>query len=295
MADELRFVQFPHPGPEHQPNREGWKDWNIGDHARKFMRSPGRWRDSLDAPERQGPVVFWGEWEAPSRVLATYPGARRGWPRYLFEPVWHVSPRTGFIQNTDPYVFGEWFRYSNCRQNGRNRSPRSSQRLSEGSLILFGSKFARGFVVDTVMVVGDAQHMNPHNVDELEGIDPAFRAVVCDPLYRGEATSPTNRLYRGATPDEPVGGMFSFVPCVPAEEAQPGFPRPEVRLPNLINPNLAMNYKMTPVENFDRMRAIWGAVVDQIADQGLGLCTHLATPTQLAEGESSEAGPQTRC
>lgn len=295
MADELRFVQFPHPGQEHRPDREGWKDWNIGDHARKFMRSPGRYQDSIDQPERDGPVVFWGEWEPPSRVLETYSAAERGWPRYLFEPVWHVPPSAGFVQNTDPYVFGEWFRYSNCRQNGRNTGPRSSQRLAKGSLIVFGSKFDGGFVVDTVMVVGDAQHMNQHSLDELDGVDPVFRAVVCDPLYRGESVSHTNRLYRGATPSGPVGDMFSFVPCLPADQAPQGFPRPEVRLPNLINPNLAMNYKMTSIENLDQMYAIWESVVHQILEQGLALGTHLETPALLADGESPEAGSRTRC
>jgi hypothetical protein len=227
-------------------------------------------------------------------VLETYPGAQPGWPRYLFEPVWHVPSSAGFIQNTDPYVFGEWFRYSNCRQNGRNSGPRSSQRLAEGSLILFGSKFNRGFVVDTVMVVGDAQHMNQRSVDALEGIDPVFRAVVCHPLYRGESVSHTNRLYRGAIPARPVGGMFSFVPCLLADEAREGFPRPQVRLSDLISPNLAMNYKMTSVENLDQMHAIWESVVDQIVEQGLALGTHLDTPERLAEGES-EAGSRTSC
>ena len=38
MADNLRFVQFSHPGREHEPDPSGGKAWSTLDsqHARKF-------------------------------------------------------------------------------------------------------------------------------------------------------------------------------------------------------------------------------------------------------------------
>jgi hypothetical protein len=41
-------------------------------------------------------------------------------------------------------------------------------------------------------------------------------------------------LYRGATIDEPVNGMHSFVPALPVEDEYPRFTRPPLRLPGLI-------------------------------------------------------------
>ena len=93
MSDILYFVQFPHPGMEHRPDRDGWKDWNHRAHSRKFMKSAGRWRTGVDAHavEHDGDVVFWGEWEPPSEVIAEYTPPDTTWPRYLQLPFWHTS------------------------------------------------------------------------------------------------------------------------------------------------------------------------------------------------------------
>jgi len=114
------FVQFPHPGSEHEPGGT-WMDWNRRDHARKFLKAGGRY--VLDGAAAHGPVVFWGEWEPQSRVLETFPKPRPGYPRYLHEPYWMVPRHRTLLQNTDPLVFGKQFLYSNCRQ-ARNQKLR---------------------------------------------------------------------------------------------------------------------------------------------------------------------------
>lgn len=81
------------------------------------------------------------------------------------------------IQNTYPYVFGDNFLYSNCRQNDR-RGPLRTQRLAVGSLILFGSQLAREFVIDAVFVLGQAQPQPAAIVDKLIGVDHVFKTVV---------------------------------------------------------------------------------------------------------------------
>ena len=68
MADQLRFVQFPHPKDELPPDRDRWKEWNVSSrHGRKFMRSVGRRRngDSETGVEHSGDVVFWASGNHP--------------------------------------------------------------------------------------------------------------------------------------------------------------------------------------------------------------------------------------
>ena len=42
QADRLCFVQFIHPGLEHEPDLAAGRSWNTGTHRRKFLRQPGR-------------------------------------------------------------------------------------------------------------------------------------------------------------------------------------------------------------------------------------------------------------
>jgi hypothetical protein len=64
------FVQFIHPGGEHWPDRGDRKFWNREAHRRKFLKGRGRYITGGEA--REGEIVFWGEWEPESRVLARY-------------------------------------------------------------------------------------------------------------------------------------------------------------------------------------------------------------------------------
>ncbi len=57
-SDTASFVQFPHPGHEHQPHEDPMP-WNTGRHGRKFLRTPGRYLAD-DAQPHTGEVVFWG-------------------------------------------------------------------------------------------------------------------------------------------------------------------------------------------------------------------------------------------
>ena len=151
-ADDARYVvQFPHPGREHRPGDTEWMPWNPQQkHARKFLRSRGRYV-AKDDTVSEDPLVFWGEWEPPSRVIARWPRSRR-LPRFLHEPVWHTPRHRVPRHNTDPWVFGKTFLYSNCKQFTPHGTPSALQSVTRGSLILFGSKLDHEFVLDTVFV-----------------------------------------------------------------------------------------------------------------------------------------------
>jgi hypothetical protein len=89
--DVIRVVQFLHPGPEHGWDRAfttttGWKDWNRGDHKRKFLVAEGSCtRNPRESPAR-GSFTFWGEWEPQSEVRRLVSNKGAHYPSWLHTP-----------------------------------------------------------------------------------------------------------------------------------------------------------------------------------------------------------------
>ena len=234
MSDDkiprICFVQFPHPGAEHAPQK-----WQIGTqvpwnrskhHHRKFLLSSGCYIDKRGRL-RKGQLVFWGEWEPPSNVMKTWSekGSR---PILLQRPVWKRQ-KPGEAQNTDPWVFGECFRYSNCNQfRGKRRT--FLQRLAPGSIILFGStigKERKKFVLDTLFVV-----KHRYEPGRAPKTDEAFRVCTVDTL----PSSDQFILYSGATYKLGRDDMYSFVPCRRRDASDFRFERPVISLGCYMNP-----------------------------------------------------------
>ncbi|NLB65116.1 MAG: hypothetical protein GX803_01425 [Lentisphaerae bacterium] len=290
--DQLRVIQFIHPGGEHRPDSAEGRSWNLGPHQRKFLLQRGRYLTGLGAEPREDDLVFWCEYEPPTRLVKTYEPTMPDGPNHLFalEP-FRFKPRGVPLMNTDPFVFGGRFFYSICKQNNR-RGPTAMQRLQDGSVILFGSGKGRNrFIVDTIFVVGDSVRWRLEAPREaLEGMVPAeyFHAAV-EPIVdearilHGEARG-VLRLYRGATPEEPVEGMFSFFPCLPAGEgAGKGFARPVIRRPGIITDNLTQGQRMNIVANLTEAREIWEDVATQVLAQGLCLGVYADMPELASE------------
>src|SRR5437016_1207455 len=275
---DVALVQFPHPGTEHRPAGLGVMPWYSGPHRRKFMVAEGIW--VADGGQAGGGLVnFWGEWEAPSRVLSDGVG-EIGMPRYLHRPLRPAEGDSG--SNTDPFVFGQRFYYSNCRQL-RNRKLRD---LPIGSLMLFGSKVRRRFVLDTALVVADR---HPLDCARLNRGDSAFRRVSLRPLQ--ESGEPLDRLvlYEGATPDRAIDGMFSFVPARPHDDGEWGFHRPCLA-GSYLNDNLAMAARVQMVAS-SQVAKVWAEVTRRVFDAGLVLATHLSPATQTAAASASGGQP----
>lgn len=134
-------------------------------------------------------------------------------------------------QNTDPFVFGEAFIYSLCQQWKKDSKGHLHttylSKLPIGSLILFGSKvtFDTGstkeyvFALDTVFVVGDSRRYTIKNYKtDLAGFIPKdYGYIMGFDHARGAGVSMDIRCYKGATPSNPVNGMYSFSPCQVAD------------------------------------------------------------------------------
>ncbi len=277
MADATGFfVQFPHPDGEHNP-RTDYMPWNTGDHRRKFLVAPGRY---LDGDDQLGEVdlVFWGEWESPSRVERRWPASAR-LPRALHRPSWMEPATSGSRQNTDPWVWGDRMIYSNCKQVfGSERRPTSMQRLTRGSVICFGSTIGGEFCADTIFVVASAEPWVPAEVADLD-VDDAFKTCTGDSITAGRRDAYLSlTLYRGATVDDPVEGMFSFVPARRADVEEPRFPRPPIHS-RFINPSSRQSTwgSKRPL-SMGTLRDTWEAVRHQVLAADLLLAVQLQTP-----------------
>lgn len=271
VGDVAAIVQFPHPGGEHVPPGDVM-GWNVDAHRRKFLTRPGR-RVRLDGTtEAEEELVFWGEWEAPSRVVRRW---RRedGLPTVLHDPYWTEPADTGFRQNTDPWVFGDSFLYSNCKQLTPLKRPSALQKLPVGSLILFGSGVADRYVLDTVFVVREILSGFVPG-ETLPLVDEAFQICTIDSLTTCEpaVAEASFTLYRGATPEDPVAGMFSFVPCRPAHSETARFPRPVIELPAVINPLSRQSPSGAKLRHpLPAVTAAWSTVAGQLLGAGLAL------------------------
>lgn len=276
-------VQFPHPGREHKPSPPAIgtvMPWNRGAHGRKFLRSPAEYLD-VSGPQ-QGEVGFWGEWEAQSRVLDVWK-KDGGKPRFLHEPFYDPPTDSRDRQNIDPFVFGDEFLYTNCKQ----LSSKKLRNLTPGSLILFGSGSKPGFVLDTVFVVGD-DAPRPYEIGERHVLPqrPETDPLIFQPLSTStrhlgmSCRAYQSRPYK-AGDDRP----FSFVPCRPLHDPELRFARPLLEpvgpLDGLINPLLFMSTRVTHVDE-DTLTAAWTHVRTVMESQQLKLGVRIAMPPKAA-------------
>jgi hypothetical protein len=277
-----RVVQFPHPGPEHTPPKAGdIMAWNVSSHGRKFLRAPGRLLRPDGNPERTD-VVFWGEYEAASRVTRRWPAAG-ALPTALQEPLISAPPESPKRQNTDPWVFGGRFLYSNCKQLTPHGSPSAMQSLPRGTVILFGSQIDGRFCLDTVFVVAESI---PYTVREAGAlpIDDVFRVCTIDSLAANEHPSIDLQsagftLYLGATYDDPVEDMFSFTPALPASDNGPRFTRPPYADSQFVN----LQSKQTPSgakkpRPISEVHQAWDSAVQACRHHGLDLAVQVSLP-----------------
>lgn len=274
----LCFVQFIHPGEEHRPDDGQFKACNRGDPKRKFLVSPGRCVRHSEIIDTA--LVFWGEWEPESEVVAQIARPLAGGPRYIYRPFYVVPHSYKGLQNTDPFVF-DTFLYGICQQH-TSAGPTQLRYLERGSVILFGSCVSDEFALDTVFVIRDRIDHDRATYRSVPNgrVPPGYMGVALNPLYLsgrgGEEGCPSDssrsfRLYLGATHAAPTDGMFSFFPCLPLENGSVGFARPIIKDSRVITSNLRQGKRLNPQADRAQLRDLWRSVVDQVLQQDLWL------------------------
>ncbi len=296
-----RLIQFFHPGGESKPDQgQFYRSWNKSGHTRTFLTAPGVCVSSPDSksPE-QAQLVFWGEWEGPATVRPISTSRVAGMPQNLFIPHSDRYARpldpNEICYNTDPFVFGPEFVYCWCKQEWA----KSLRKLERGDIILFGSRLDSQFVLDTVFVVASyidyaapAQLLHYNLAQQLisfplEFVEASIRPIVGKPASPGE----NYRLYRGATFDNPVNGMFSYAPAIPASSAPLGFARPALDPPlNFIGNEQNQGIKNIDEDDgyFETAQATgfsvfesWQQVTNSVCSQGLRLGVRFQLPGAL--------------
>lgn len=255
--DFIGFVQFTHPGAEHQVGIRDRKKyaneianetyvfpWNYGAHKRKFIETNGKYVDS-DGSLHEGQLQFWGEWEPTSFVSRIAKTPNPGFPTWLHRPF--MEYKNGVItspehkgwnakkncfkwrQNSDPCVLGDNFYYCCCKQRFQ-----SLRHLAPGSIILFGSTMNMNtpdacFALDTVFVVGEGRDYVSNEYDKtLSGfISKDYADIIGFDLWKRNNHADQCRCYKGVRYDDRhnYGGMFSFVPCQIRKDGSVGFER----------------------------------------------------------------------
>ncbi|GHV90236.1 hypothetical protein AGMMS50268_07390 [Spirochaetia bacterium] len=267
-----RIIQFNHPGFEHKHDKgdKHHKSWNDGRHLRKFMLSRGDYIDNDGSLVSNQDMMFWGEWEPDSYVRNLQIRKNDKYPEYIHTPYIPAElptpnpgdgpcgPKDKHWQNTDPFVFGDNFKYAICRQGLQNEGFRIVN-LKPGTLILFGSTYKQNeiyetLMIDTVFVVSkdslSRQDLFSLNFDKISENDKTYFDVSFRMAYPKNTDYPlTHRIYRGVTYEErdQYGGMFSFSPAMICPEDIPriGFSRKEI---NLIHPTGNPQFKFMSVE-----------------------------------------------
>jgi hypothetical protein len=223
-------------------------------------------------------VGFWGEWEATSEAAAIPQPIAAG-PNWVHTPLGDAAPdNLRPRQNTDPLVFGNRFLATFCGQRRKDGAARAVRNLTVGSLILYGSKKDHEFRLDTVFVIGAyEEHTRASWQAVAQDFDPVATLATFQPMYDwGQPEDLSFRAYSGATPDDPVEGMFSFTPACRLSDRPNGFQRPAIehRAIDPANGRFITRHQATPAN----VRDAWEQAATQVCEAGLLLATALRAP-----------------
>jgi len=258
----------------------GFRFWNNEpSHKRKFIKHQGWYLEnignSFDPEPKKAELCFWGEWEPQSRFELTGNKYSKtpSLPHAIHYPMFSTRGIGG--HNTDPFVFGKHFYYTNCKQN----SYRILRTLTNGSIIIYGSeKNKTDFIIDTLFVVDNSEtvsnyHLHPENYPLI------LRQATID-LQGGLPHS--MRLYKGKMYDfkshysenEPY--TFCFVPCKVNCDSK-GFERPVIdwRRFNLKKPGAGT---VTKQVEYSSESEFWHDLVAELIKQGFSLGVKLEMP-----------------
>jgi hypothetical protein len=177
-------------------------------------------------------------------------------------------------ENTDPYVFGDFFKYATCSQTGKLTS------LDPNSLILFGTTTDNGFELDTVFVV--------KTFEEAKGLSDNYSKSYSS-VYFEETLAPLGeeyfisqkRLYHGLTWWDNKN-YFSFVPC--RVDNNEGFKKALLTIPPMAKQKVGHPYSHLNRKNNIEL---WDSIVNEVIKQGFCLGIRFTEPPindKLLEG-----------
>lgn len=271
-----KIIQFIHPGPEYRldnyVDNRLHKNWNKDKHKRKFCKVSGEYIN-IDNKNGEGDFMIWCEWEPPSFIDLTK--QKPPLPKYLNHPYLPTDINGNIIvtgtgkQNTDPCVFGDYFKYFLCQQIRNSGKLTQMAFLEYGDLIIFGSGKNKRFLIDTVFVVD-----NTINVGIVE---QQYKVIAIDRCNNYALSG--CKIYKGKTFLE--NNIFSFIPA-----SKNYFGRIEVPinstllLNNYITNTLTQGRKVSIVDEVT-IHKIWKELKMLTQSQGLLLAHKIEWPNKI--------------
>lgn len=275
-----KIIQFIHPGPEHSYNNRVsermHKDWNSEEHKRKFCKATGEYI-GIDNRNHKGKFMFWGEWEPPSFVDQTNQNSPL--PKYIHSPYLPINVNGNIVltgtQNTDPCVFGEYFKYFVCQQIRANGKLTQMAYLNQGDLILFGSGKNRKFIIDTVFIVD--------NTIEVSKVEPTYEVISIDRCVNYSSLG--CKIYKGKAFSE--NDIYSFTPANKSYFGRLEVPpNAKLLLNDYITNTLTQGRKVSEV-NEVTIRKVWNELKSLTQNQGLLLAHKIEWPHKIINGQST--------
>ncbi|MDR0286113.1 MAG: hypothetical protein LBI03_00135 [Clostridiales bacterium] len=244
MKENCMKIQFMHPGKQ-KPfktgkgrRKKGYQqhdkgiigEWNNDkSHYRKFLSNSGYYINGLAYGQpKQADLFFWGEWEANTFFESLQDQDLCIMPNGVHRP-FHSTEIRGH-QNTDPYVYGDCFKYCTCKQTFKRNQieiPRENIiSMCPESVILFGSNLSNKFYIDTVFVVKSFESSSEVIGNDTQNYSQNYRETTLEQLgnyLKPSETKVTNKLFHGQTWWDNKE-FFSFVPCK-TDKGDKGFER----------------------------------------------------------------------
>ncbi len=261
IGGAFMVVKFYHSGVVDKKSSNQKNDRYKRKHRRKLIINEISYLNKYSEVCTTDNGYFWGEWEAES-------DCQKRDNFYLHSIKYPSEIETNKkiadcnkcrkdeyqVLNTDPYVFGNYFIYSNCMQDRY----RNLKALKENDLIIFGSQKSNFFIIDTVFVV-----------------DKQIRKEDCSECFiraTGNLIDDTYQIYKGKTFKED-NGLFSFFPC----STQP-FERPRIVI-NGTNDAQKQGVAYIRVNSVE----VWNSIKKQVVKSGCMLGIYAKEPKENAK------------
>ncbi|MCB0538081.1 MAG: hypothetical protein KDE33_11220 [Bacteroidetes bacterium] len=295
---QILTVQLNHPAVEKEFSNEGYcnvgqqiiREWNDNpnQHYRKFIRNRGIYIENIiDSNPKDNDLIFWGEWEGYSK----FHPLKRTNPNGIHEPFHSIIGRA--CQNTDPYVFGDFFKYAICFQTGVMRN------LDPGSLILFGTTTKVGFLLDTVFIVKSKENAENVFLNSAANYTQVYREETIEQLgetYLGPNYSRINSIYQSYTwwdnqkKEDKEIDCFSYVPC---RIDDMNYDKVIIPIPPMAKQRVGHPYKhLNPLnKEWTSPKKVWDYITNEVIKQGFYLGIRMEEPkinNGLACGKSSK-------
>jgi len=306
-----KVVQLAHPGKEwpgysqakkqyikskkgiiwNKQYEAGIREWNnLDSHKRKFIFSKNSTYIDSKGKLNTGDITFWGEWEPHSTFELISKDSKDFYgSRMMHFPYFNRSYDGPKKHTTDPFVFGNNFWYTHCKQSTKQPA-QSLKKLQADSIIIMGSERSKDktFLVDTIFVIKRrySQSEIRDKINSLPKLLLQTNLIMHDDhdLIRSSKYSDFG-FYEGKNNQE--GNMFSFVPAKLFCKKDVAHERLVIntydKFFNLQRAGAgSVNKVVMQSRSFSEVKQYWDKLVHESFNQGFVLATNIPMPQQFS-------------